>query len=203
MKILQTIIILTLGWSQLKGQTDSSSTSEEWVGLIIVESMPEYFGGYEALGKYLNTTAIYTDEARNAGVSGKVYASFLVESDGSISNPKILQGVHSDLDSVSISLIRNMPKWIPATQRGESVACQFNLPIAFSLEENQGNSNRPQPSIYWSKKGKKKFYKLCMAEFSRSEEECDCWYDFVIWNYNDKTERELDFQIIFDRQKCK
>lgn len=192
-----------MSWNQLIGQSDSTSTSEEWVGLIVVESLPEYVGGYEAFAKYLNSTAIYTDEARKAGVSGKVYISFLVEADGSITDPKILRSLNSDLDSVSISLIKNMPKWIPARQRGEPVACQFNLPIVFSLDENQGNSNLPEPSKYWSKKGKKKFYKLCTTEFDKSKEECNCWYDFVVWNYNDKFLHELNFEIIFEKQKCK
>ena len=203
MKMLLNIIILTLGWTQLIGQSDSTSTSEEWVGLFVVESLPEYVGGYEALAKYLNSTAVYTDEARKAGVSGKVYISFFIEADGSISDPKILRSLNSDLDSVSISLIKNMPKWIPARQRGEPVACQFNLPIVFSLDKKQGNSNLPEPSKYWSKKGKKKFYKLCTTEFDKSKEECNCWYDFVLWNYNDKFLYELNFEIIFEKQKCK
>jgi hypothetical protein len=96
-----------------------------------------------------------------------------------------------------------MPNWIPAIQKGQPVACQFNLPIEFNLNEKRDGDTRPEPSKYWSKKGKKKFYALCTTDFGKSENECDCWYDFVIWNYNDDFMTDLDFEIIFDRQKCK
>jgi hypothetical protein len=66
MKTLLIISILALGWTQLNGQTDSTLTTEEWVGLVVVESMPEYAGGIEALQKYLNSNAIYTAQARTA-----------------------------------------------------------------------------------------------------------------------------------------
>jgi TonB family protein len=203
MKTLLIISILALGWTQLNGQTDSTLTTEEWVGLVVVESMPEYAGGIEALQKYLNSNAIYTAQARTAEVSGTVYATFLVEENGNIANPKILRSLHPDLDSISLSLIEDMPNWIPAIQKGQPVACQFNLPIEFNLNEKRDGDTRPEPSKYWSKKGKKKFYALCTTDFGKSENECDCWYDFVIWNYNDDFMTDLDFEIIFDRQKCK
>ena len=201
MKSPLAIIFLTLVWVQLHGQTDSAASSEEWVGLVVAESMPEYVGGFEALQRYVNSMAIYTDEARKSGISGTVYVKFLVQSDGTVAEAEILRGLHADLDSVTLSLIQNMPKWIPAQQRGKPVACQYNLPIVFNAE-SQGNLNRPEPSEYWKKKGKKKFYKLCTREFAKTKMKCDCWYDFVIWNYNDREIHELNFQTIFDRQKC-
>lgn len=202
MRVVVIILGLAVSTVGLYGQNDSISSQEERLGFGAVEYMPEYVGGFEALERYLNSTAIYTEEARESGVSGTVYMTFLVDSDGSIADPRILKGLSRDLDSVSIALIENMPKWIPAMQRGQRIAYPYNLPIAFALDPNQQGLSRPIPSKYWRKKGRKKYYDLCLHEFEKPGEECDCWYDFIIWNYNDKHLKDLDFEIIFDRQEC-
>jgi len=186
------------------GQNDTTGQNEDQeIELIMVlETMPKFVGGYEALYRYVNSNAIYTENARKEKVTGKVFISFWVEKDGSISEPKILRGLHPDLDSISLNLVKNMPKWIPATQRGQTVKCRFNLPIEFSFDQSQ-NSNNSEPSKYWRKKGKKKFMKTCTQEFRKSKTECDCWYNFIILNYNNRTLKTLDIKEIFEKQKCK
>ena len=191
--------------SSLIAQNDSISKNvkndkEEYL-ITVVEQMPEYNGGLEALQKYINSNAIYTEKARKEKVKGKVFISFWVETDGSISEPKILKGLYPDLDSVSIELVKNMPKWIPAQQRGKPVKCRFNLPIEFDYGQDI-KSDKPEPSKYWSKKGKKKFMKICTQEFKKSGIECNCWLNFIILNYNNKTLKELEIKEIFEKQKC-
>ena len=94
-----------------------------------------------------------------------------------------------------------MPKWIPAKQRGNPVKCRYNLPIEFNNNQDV-NSAKPVPSKYWSKKGKRRSMKLCVQEFKKSENKCDCWYNFMIWNYNDRTLKELELKVIFEKQSC-
>lgn len=203
MKTQITIVVLLLITFSVIGQNDTiDRNGDKEIELVSsVESMPEFVGGFNALKKYVNSNAIYTENARIENITGKVYVSFWVETDGSISEPKILRGLYPDLDSISIDLVENMPKWIPATQRGKPVKCRFNLPIEF--DNNQDiNSDIPEPSKYWSKKGKKKFMKICTQEFKKSEIECDCWYNFIIWNYNNRTLKELEIKEIFEKQKC-
>jgi len=189
--------------SSVIAQNDSIiKTDEEEMEIIdVVEQMPEFIGGFKALQKYVNSNAIYTEKARKEKVTGKVFVSFWVETDGSISEPKILRGLCPDLDSISIDLVKKMPKWIPAEQREKPIKCRFNLPIEFNFDLNQ-NLNDPEPSKYWSKKGKKKFMKICTQEFRKNKTECDCWYNFIIWNYNNWTIKDLDIKEIFEKQKC-
>ncbi|NOZ47922.1 MAG: energy transducer TonB [Chlorobi bacterium] len=203
MKIQITIIFLFLMTSSVIAQNDSIiKTDEEEMEIIdVVEQMPEFIGGFKALQKYVNSNTIYTEKARKEKVTGKVFVSFWVETDGSISDPKILRGLCPDLDSISIDLVKKMPKWIPAEQRGKPIKCRFNLPIEFNFDLNQ-NLNDPEPSKYWSKKGKKKFMKICTQEFRKNKTECDCWYNFIIWNYNNWTIKDLDIKEIFEKQKC-
>jgi len=107
-----------------------------------------------------------------------------------------------DLDSISITLVKNMPRWIPARHRGKPVKCQFNMPIEFNHKGKNGK-NLPIPSKYWSKKGRRNFSQECLNEYGKTQAECDCWYNFIIWNYNTRKLDDLDLKSMFEYQKCK
>ncbi|MCA1752638.1 MAG: energy transducer TonB [Flavobacteriales bacterium] len=189
-------------WSaSLFGQVDSTAAKEERIPFM-AEQMPEYIGGYEALARYLNTYAVYTMDAREAGVSGVVFLSFTVERDGTLNEVKVLRRLHRDLDSIAAKAVREMPPWLPAMRRGKPVAVQYNLPVKFSLE-NGDPLRMPEPSKYWENRGKRLFYKSCKEEFGYSGDECDCWYRFVVFNYNTRHFHELNLGEMFEKHTCK
>ena len=103
----------------------------------VVEEMPEYPGGMKAMYAYLGENIKYPQEAKNKGISGTVFITYVVEKDGSVSNVKVLRGVKEDLDKEAIRVVSMMPKWKPGKQKGIPVRVQYNLPIKFSLEETQ------------------------------------------------------------------
>jgi len=100
----------------------------------IVEQMPEYPGGEDALRKYLSTAVKYPRIATENGVQGKVFVNFVVDKNGSISNVKVLRGVDSALDQEAVRVIKAMPKWIPGKQNGETVRVSYTIPINFVLQ---------------------------------------------------------------------
>jgi protein TonB len=99
----------------------------------IVEVMPEYPGGQEALMNYLTKNLKFPDEAREQGVQGTVFIVFIVEMDGRISGVRVLRGMGGALDEEAMRVVRNMPMWKPGTQRGKAVRVRYNLPIRFTL----------------------------------------------------------------------
>ncbi|RLD34718.1 MAG: hypothetical protein DRI83_07670 [Bacteroidetes bacterium] len=99
----------------------------------VVEDMPIFPGGKEALYKYLGENITYPAGAKKDGTSGTVYVSYVVEIDGRVSNVTLLRGVREDLDNEAIRVIKEMPKWTPGKQNGKAVRVQYNLPIKFSL----------------------------------------------------------------------
>jgi len=203
MKRIVAIILFIVSSVAIFSQEDSTARKNEDIEIfVIVESMPQFVGGEEALQKYLITNAIYTTSALKDGASGNVYLTFVVEENGNIVDPRVLKGVHHDLDSISLRMIRNMPPWIPAKLRGKPVKCQFNQPVKFTLSQNPG-SITPQPSEYWAKKGKKYFNQKCLEEHGKSQAECDCLYEFILWNYNNYRLEDLDLNMMFEKQKCK
>lgn len=106
---------------------------EEAPIFTVVESMPTFPGGDEARIKYLQENLKYPQMARESGIQGRVFVTFVVERDGNITDVKILRGIGGGCDEEAIRVIQNMPKWVPGKQRGKPVRVQFNMPILFKL----------------------------------------------------------------------
>jgi len=128
------LLLLLIGFMPLISfsQQDPPVPKEEV--FHIVETMPEYPGGPEAMIKFIQQNIQYPDSARNEGIQGKVYVNFVVDSSGNITNVKILRGVHETLDKESIRVVKSMPKWKPGTQKGKPVRVSYNLPISFRID---------------------------------------------------------------------
>jgi len=99
-----------------------------------VEVDPEFPGGEEALYKYLAENIKYPEKAKNDKVEGRVYITFVIEKDGTVSDAKVLRSVNEELDAEALRVINAMPKWKPGTQRGVPVRVQYNIPINFKLQ---------------------------------------------------------------------
>lgn len=100
----------------------------------VVEEMPSFPGGTEALMSFLRANLKYPEQAKEVGVQGKVYVSFTVNEDGQIVNIVVLRGIGSGCDEEAIRVVSAMPKWEPGKQRGKAVRVQFNLPVKFTLQ---------------------------------------------------------------------
>lgn len=180
----------------------SQNESEEKIGITVVENLPEFVGGINALYKYIDSSTVYTKQARKDSANGTVYANFRVTKNGKIENPEILKGIHPDLDSITKDMISNMPDWIPGRNRGRNVRTIYNMPIRFHLNKKDIYHTAPEPSNYWEKRGKRKFMKICLEDYGKSQQECRCWYDFIIWNYNNTQLKRLDLDWMFKYQRC-
>ena len=161
-----------------------------------LEEQPSFPGGEEARMRYTNTNAVYSNRALEAGAEGKVFITFIIEEDGSVTHPRILRGVHHDLDSICLRMITRMPRWHPGTQRHKPVAVQFNLPVKFSLKGRIPGVT-PKPSVYWAGTGKKLFYQKCSDAYRLTVYDCDCWYNFIVRNYNDLDLVSIDLDEMF------
>jgi protein TonB len=100
----------------------------------VVETMPAYPGGEKALYKFMRENVKYPEEAKLKNIQGRVFVSFIVETDGSVSNVQVLRGIGGGCDEEGVRVVSSMPKWTPGKQRGKAVRVQYNLPIKFALE---------------------------------------------------------------------
>lgn len=100
------------------------------------EVAAEYPGGQTALFSFLAKAVEYPEEARVQGITGTVLVKFVVEKDGTISNAKVVVPLHPLLDEAAVQGIRRMPKWNPATIKGQPVRSYWNIPLAFSMSKS-------------------------------------------------------------------
>jgi len=117
-----------LGWDVVVPEPTPLDTDEP---LSIVEVMPTFPGGDQAMFKYFGTQAKYPEEAAENGIKGAVYVAFVVERDGRISDVKVLRGIGGGCDEEAVRVVRSMPNWIPGTQNGKVVRVRYNLPFRF------------------------------------------------------------------------
>jgi protein TonB len=101
---------------------------------FIVEDMPEFPGGEEALRKYIAQSVKYPVIAQENGIQGRVYVSFVVNTKGKVTDVKIARGVDPNLDKEAIRVVNAMPAWKPGKQRGKAVKVSYTVPINFVLQ---------------------------------------------------------------------
>ena len=101
----------------------------------VVETMPEFPGGMEAMMKYLSENIKYPEQAKEDGISGRVFIQFVIEKDGSVSNVKVLKRIGGGCDEEAVRVVKAMPKWKPGIQKGKPVRVSYNLPLNFKLDE--------------------------------------------------------------------
>jgi len=107
---------------------------EDNVVFQVVETMPGFPGGDQALFKYLGESVKYPVIAQENGIQGRVICQFVVNKDGSIVDVEVVRPVDPSLDKEAIRVIKSMPKWSPGKQRGKAVRVKYTLPVNFKLQ---------------------------------------------------------------------
>ena len=99
----------------------------------VVEQMPSFPGGPSALFEYLSKNIRYPVDAEENGIQGRVIVSFIVECDGSITDPRVVKSVDPLLDKEAQRVVMSMPRWIPGKQNGSVVRVKYTVPVTFRL----------------------------------------------------------------------
>lgn len=99
-----------------------------------VEEKPCFQGGDpNAFTKWVNSRLVYPKIAKENGVQGKVTIQFTINTDGSVSNVKVLRGVDPSLDKEAVRVVSSSPKWAPGKQKDKPVAVTYTFPVIFQL----------------------------------------------------------------------
>lgn len=116
----------------------SAQTAADTVKVYdVVERMPQYPGGIEALKTYLSINVKYPEKARKAGIEGRVVVQFVVAEDGSVCEESIIRGVTADLNEEALRVVHAMYKWTPGTLNGKAVRVRYTLPVIFKLGDER------------------------------------------------------------------
>lgn len=119
---------------------------EERDSLLVtsIDQMPEFPGGIDALKDFLHDNLRYPEEAKKKGIEGRVVVQFWIESDSTIADVVVISKPNPLLDAEAVRLVRSMPKWKPATQKGKPVRCRYTVPVHFKSDEENKVSADPE-----------------------------------------------------------
>jgi protein TonB len=99
-----------------------------------VEVYPEFPGGMEGWAKFLRNNLRYPYMAQESEIQGKVYISFVVEKDGSITDVKVVKGIGGGCDEEAVRVIKKSPKWKAGLQNDQAVRVRYQMPIHYALQ---------------------------------------------------------------------
>jgi protein TonB len=100
----------------------------------LVEKMPEYSGGEEAMFAFLDKNQKIRPAANGCGIIGTVKLRFVVTKTGAITNIEILKTTHQRFNNEAIRLIKLIPSFIPGEEKGMKVDVYYTLPISIRLQ---------------------------------------------------------------------
>ena len=110
-----------------KAQIDESGAYE------VVEQMPQFPGGFAEMMKYLANNIKYPSEAHKNGTQGRVTVQAIIDTEGRVTNTRVIKGADPYLDAEAIRVVSSMPKWSPGMQDGKPVNVKFTIPVMFRL----------------------------------------------------------------------
>ncbi len=132
---LHDVVVVTETTTTIEIVDDNESNSDNEETIYSAVEEPAVFpGGIEGLKNWLSKNIIYPEDALENEIKGRVIVRFVINQDGSVSDPKIEKGVHKSLDDEAIRLVKSMPKWTPGRNNGKAVRSYFNLPINYNFE---------------------------------------------------------------------
>ena len=119
----------------VQGAAQEEVIEEEEIPFMIVENKPKFQGSEDqnVFRNWVQSRVVYPDAAIENGLSGRVTVEFTIETDGSVTNVKILRGVDASLDREAIRVISSSPKWEPGRQRDKTVKVKYSFPVVFEL----------------------------------------------------------------------
>ena len=135
-----------VGGDLIISQSDTSAIDDDvmcggydedfpYTAYTVCDEPPEFPGGTEALYEFFQANIQYPEKALANHIEGKVYVTFIIETDGSISFSKVLRDIGGGCGLEALRVVRSMPRWKPGKRCGEIVSVQYNLPISFTLPE--------------------------------------------------------------------
>lgn len=129
-RVLSLTVGLLLFASANYGFAQSVNSANEPI-FTIVEKQPKFAAGMRAFQDYLATNVRYPAAASAANIKGKVFVSFIVRSDGRITDIGVLKELGYGCDEEAVRVISAMPNWIPGSQSGKPVNVKYNVVVPF------------------------------------------------------------------------
>jgi len=113
----------------------------------VVDEPPQYPGGFEEMFSFMKKNMVYPPIGKQIGIQGKVHICFIIEPDGSISNPVALKTAPGGLTGEAMRIVKLMPRWKPGILAGKAVRTRCTLPVNFVLNSTGPLQEGPYEEI--------------------------------------------------------
>jgi len=103
----------------------------------VVEIQAEFPGGITKLNEFISANLRYPKKAKRKKIEGTVYVEFIIQKDGTVTDPKVIKGISKECDAEALRIAQIMPNWRPGKQRGIAVKARFVYPIKFKIDNEK------------------------------------------------------------------
>jgi TonB family protein len=147
---------------KLVTQADNIANKDDEMGPLAIEkdtvytfvdTAPKFPAGDEELIAFLQRNINYPQQEKSNGIGGRVIVRFVIDTNGSVTNIKVMSSVSPNLDLEAIRVVSLLPKFIPGIQDGKNVKVYFTLPVVFR-SDNQYIAKKTSLFDYYPGGGK-------------------------------------------------
>jgi TonB family protein len=131
--------------------------------LVDAEQMPYFIGcskyndnpdekrtcSNENLIRFISNQLVYPGSAKEQGIEGTVYVSFVVDEEGNVVSPNVIRDIGGGCGEAALEILNNMPRWEPAIHEGEKVKVKLNLPIRYAFKNDEESEKASLYQINW------------------------------------------------------
>lgn len=128
-RLLFSTILLFSSSYMLTNAQNITETADDF--FLVVDNLPEFIGGADALQKYFYDNLQYPIEAEILEIEGRVIIQVVIDEHGNVTKPHVIRGIHPVLDEEALRVVADMPKWKPGMHQGKRVKVKYNFPVVF------------------------------------------------------------------------
>ncbi|MDR1761358.1 MAG: TonB family protein, partial [Bacteroidales bacterium] len=102
-----------------------------------IDKAPSFPNGDGALQEFITENLVYPQKAINKSLEGTTVVRFVVNANGNVRNPKVIQSSYKMLDKQALSMVKKLPRFTPGENYGEKVRAYYELPVVFKLPKEK------------------------------------------------------------------
>jgi protein TonB len=127
------IFLALMGIAMFLNSAKAQDNPNKIYDFTAVKKQPEFPGGLSKFYAYLSQEIKYPEVAKKNKTQGKVFASFVVEKDGTLTDLQVIRSLSTETDNEALRVLKKSPKWHPAQQNGTPVRVKYNIAVNFSI----------------------------------------------------------------------
>ena len=120
-----------------------TQTSDKVYDFVSIQKQPMFPGGMEKFYQYLSKSIRYPKKSQEQNIQGKVFLTFIVEQDGSLSDIQVLRGPGSEINDEAIRVLNASPNWNPGIYNDKPVRVKYNIAVNFTLDDGKDATKKP------------------------------------------------------------